>query len=156
MPERYHCISRSLSLFLARPLAMSKNSPGILLTKCRSETMRGSVNGRLFHFELKLIGKLILGLVVRASDVGLSLSRRPAQNAAISCRSSGISAQRFSMTRLLRRYQWIPPRPRSHRCPSVIQSLLVLVATQYRVIWLSSCKPIFFPAMFKIMDPRQA
>jgi hypothetical protein len=37
--------------------------------------MSVSINDRQLHSELRLIGKLILGLVVRASDVGLSTGR---------------------------------------------------------------------------------
>jgi hypothetical protein len=37
--------------------------------------MSVSINGRQLHSKLKLIGKLILGLVVRASDIGLSSGR---------------------------------------------------------------------------------
>ena len=74
----YSAIMPSWSLFLARPLAMSKDvSTRCLLPECRSDSMSVNINGRLaaMHSELRLIGKLILGLVVRASDVGLSTGR---------------------------------------------------------------------------------
>ena len=105
-------VSRELwsrSLFLARPLAlaMSKSvSTRCLIHECRSDTMseHQSSMAVALQIEPKLIGKLILGFVVKVSDVGLSSGRvvlHKMADAAMFRRASDISCfLRVSMTRL--------------------------------------------------------